>query len=81
MGASCVRRLVPHWRVLEDGHDRLGLKPVVEDGRVMVEVDGSVPGAQKTVMAMKALQRMADRLAAGEIAEDECELWKARFTY
>ncbi len=60
---------------------QLGLKPVVEDGRILVEVDKSVPGAQKTVMAMKAWQRMADQLAAGEITEDEYELWKARFTY
>lgn len=60
---------------------QLGLRPVVEDGRIMVEVDTRVPGAQKTVMAMKAWQRMADQLAAGEITEEEYELWKARFTY
>lgn len=60
---------------------QLGLKPVIEDGRVMVEVDKCVPGAQKTVQAFVAWQRMHDKLVVGKVTEDECELWKARFTY
>lgn len=40
-----------------------------------------LPGAQKTVQAFVAWQRMHDKLVVGKVTEDECELWKARFTY
>lgn len=56
----------------------LGLRPVVEGGRIAVEIDKGVPGAQKTAQAIKAWQRMREQFDSGEISVDEYELWKAR---
>lgn len=37
--------------------------------------------ATRNVHALKAWQRMHDKLVAGNFTEDRYELWKARFTY
>ena len=57
----------------------LGLMPVVTGDGVAVAPDPKEEGSQKAAQALKAWKRMRDQLAAGEIDEDDYEVWKARF--
>lgn len=57
----------------------LGLMPVAAEDGVSVAPDPSKEGSEKAAQAVKACKRMRDKLAAGEINEDDYEAWKDCF--
>ena len=61
------------------GEPRGRLRDVPSHESGDVTPDPARPGFQKAAQALKAWKRMRDRLAAGEISEEDYEAWKARF--
>lgn len=58
--------------------DDLGLIPVKNtDGQMSIGFDHKAPKDAKVQMALEAWQRKREALQAGELTEDEYELWKA----
>ena len=58
--------------------DDLGLIPVKNaDGQMSIGFDHKAPKSPKVQMALEAWQRQREALQAGELTEDEYELWKA----